>query len=130
MNFQTILYDCCRKKIFFKNYSCWRINTVKWCVGTQRAIDTTVSERDLFSRGKSLARECLSGYRNTYSAPVFERYFEYLDQLTVFFLEEDMILKITLIIPDVSGTFDLSSKYHADAKSIFSKVNPQIEGGV
>ena len=48
------------EKIFFKNYSCWRINTVKWCVGTQRAIDTTVSERDLFSRGKSLARECLN----------------------------------------------------------------------
>ena len=57
MNFQTILYDCCRKKIFFKNYSCWRINTVKWRVGIQRAIDTMVSERDLFSRGKSLARE-------------------------------------------------------------------------
>ena len=48
------------KKKCFKNYSCWRINTVKWRVGTQRAIDTTVSERDLFSRGKSLARECFT----------------------------------------------------------------------
>ena len=36
------------KKIFLKNYSCWRINTVKWCVGIQGAIDTTVSERDFF----------------------------------------------------------------------------------
>ena len=58
MNFQTISYDLCSEnEIFFKNYSCSRINTVKWCVGIQRAIDTTVSERDLFSRGKSLARE-------------------------------------------------------------------------
>ena len=47
--------------MFFKNYSCWRINTVKWRVGIQRAIDTTVSERDLFSRGKSLAREWSRG---------------------------------------------------------------------
>ena len=57
------------EKIFFKNYSCWRINTVKWCVGTQRAIDTTVSERDLFSRGKSLARECAGSKQRTTFQP-------------------------------------------------------------
>ena len=34
-----------------------------------------------------------------------------------------------IILLDVSRTCDLSSKCQADAKSIFSKDNPKIEGG-
>ena len=37
-------------------------------------------------------------------------------------------MKITFLLV-VSRTSDLSSKCQADAKSIFSKVNPQLEGG-
>ena len=35
-----------------------------------------------------------------------------------------------LVLLDVSKTCDLSSKCQADARSIFSKVKPQVEGDV